>query len=458
MILKTKTIFVCSSCGHEELRWMGVCPDCGEFSTFVEEVRAEEPKKAASARPARGYSAPSHISAVSAEGEDRSTTGIGELDRVMGGGIVKGSVTLVGGDPGIGKSTLLLQLCGAVGKERKLLYVSGEESARQLKMRAERLGVAGGEIYILNETDIDSVIEAINSSSPEIVIIDSIQTMYCSAVTSSTGSVSQVRECTMRLTDCAKSNEISVFIVGHVNKEGAIAGPKVMEHMVDTVLYFEGERSMSYRILRAVKNRFGSTNEIGVFEMTDRGLSEVENPSAKMLEDRPRGTSGNCVICLVEGSRPILTETQALVTPTGFGNPRRMANGFDYNRFSMLLAVLEKRCGYRFSVNDVYVNAVGGLKIDEPAADLGVCAALVSALKNVPVPETTLIFGEVGLGGEVRGVSGAVKRITEAERLGFTDCVLPAHAVRTLPDGFATKLNLIPVKSVFEACGRLFGD
>lgn len=456
--MKTKTVFVCSNCGHEELRWVGLCPDCGEWNTLVEEVRSEDTRKSSSARPSRAFAKPSHISEITAEGEDRSSTGIGELDRVMGGGIVKGSVTLVGGDPGIGKSTLLLQMCGSVARGSKLLYVSGEESARQLKMRAERLGVDGGGLYILNETDVDSVTEAISASSPDIVIIDSIQTMYCSAVTSSTGSVSQVRECTMRLTECAKSNEISVFIVGHVNKEGAIAGPKVMEHMVDTVLYFEGERTMSYRILRAVKNRFGSTNEIGVFEMTDRGLTEVENPSARMLEDRPRGTSGNCVICLVEGSRPILTETQALVTPTGFGNPRRMATGFDYNRLAMLLAVLEKRCGYRFSVNDVYANTVGGLKIDEPAADLGVCAALVSALKNIPVPETTIILGEVGLGGEVRNISNAVKRITEAERLGFTDCIIPAYTKRTLPEGFTTSMNVIGVKSVFEACGRLFGD
>ena len=456
--MKTKTVFVCSNCGHEELRWVGLCPDCGEWNTLVEEVRSEDTRKSSSARPSRAFAKPSHISEITAEGEDRSSTGIGELDRVMGGGIVKGSVTLVGGDPGIGKSTLLLQMCGSVARGSKLLYVSGEESARQLKMRAERLGVNGGGLYILNETDVDSVTEAISASSPDIVIIDSIQTMYCSAVTSSTGSVSQVRECTMRLTECAKSNEISVFIVGHVNKEGAIAGPKVMEHMVDTVLYFEGERTMSYRILRAVKNRFGSTNEIGVFEMTDRGLTEVENPSARMLEDRPRGTSGNCVICLVEGSRPILTETQALVTPTGFGNPRRMATGFDYNRLAMLLAVLEKRCGYRFSVNDVYANTVGGLKIDEPAADLGVCAALVSALKNIPVPETTIILGEVGLGGEVRNISNAVKRITEAERLGFTDCIIPAYTKRTLPEGFTTSMNVIGVKSVFEACGRLFGD
>lgn len=456
--MKTKTVFVCSNCGHEELRWVGLCPDCGEWNTLVEEVRSEDTRKSSSARPSRAFTKPSHISEITAEGEDRSSTGIGELDRVMGGGIVKGSVTLVGGDPGIGKSTLLLQMCGSVARGSKLLYVSGEESARQLKMRAERLGVDGGGLYILNETDVDSVTEAISASSPDIVIIDSIQTMYCSAVTSSTGSVSQVRECTMRLTECAKSNEISVFIVGHVNKEGAIAGPKVMEHMVDTVLYFEGERTMSYRILRAVKNRFGSTNEIGVFEMTDRGLTEVENPSARMLEDRPRGTSGNCVICLVEGSRPILTETQALVTPTGFGNPRRMATGFDYNRLAMLLAVLEKRCGYRFSVNDVYANTVGGLKIDEPAADLGVCAALVSALKNIPVPETTIILGEVGLGGEVRNISNAVKRITEAERLGFTDCIIPAYTKRTLPEGFTTSMNVIGVKSVFEACGRLFGD
>lgn len=456
--MKTKTVFVCSNCGHEELRWVGLCPDCGEWNTLVEEVRSEDTRKSSSAKPSRAFTAPAHISEITAEGEDRSTTGIGELDRVMGGGIVKGSVTLVGGDPGIGKSTLLLQMCGSVAQGSKLLYVSGEESARQLKMRAERLGVNGGGLYILNETDVDSVTEAIRASAPDIVIIDSIQTMYCSAVTSSTGSVSQVRECTMRLTECAKSNEISVFIVGHVNKEGAIAGPKVMEHMVDTVLYFEGERTMSYRILRAVKNRFGSTNEIGVFEMTDRGLTEVENPSARMLEDRPRGTSGNCVICLVEGSRPILTETQALVTPTGFGNPRRMATGFDYNRLAMLLAVLEKRCGYRFSVNDVYANTVGGLKIDEPAADLGVCAALVSALKNIPVPETTIILGEVGLGGEVRNISNAVKRITEAERLGFTDCIIPAYTKRTLPEGFSTSMNIIGVKSVFEACGRLFGD
>lgn len=455
--MKIKSVFVCSACGHEELRWVGKCPDCGEWHTFVEELRAEEGKKASS-RPARATRTPQRINEISSKGEDRTSTGISELDRVMGGGIVKGSVILVGGDPGIGKSTLLLQLCGTIGNDSKLLYVSGEESSRQLKMRAERLGISDGEIYILNETDIDAVVETVRAEKPDIVIIDSIQTVYAPDLTSSTGSVSQVRECTMRLTECAKSTETSVFIVGHVNKEGSIAGPKVMEHIVDTVLYFEGERTISYRILRAVKNRFGSTNEIGVFEMTDKGLSQVENPSAKMLEDRPSSTGGSCVICLVEGSRPILTETQALVTPTGFGNPRRMSTGFDYNRLAMLLAVLEKRCGYRFSVNDVYVNTVGGLKIDEPAADLGVCAALVSALKNIPLPETALIFGEVGLSGEVRSVSNAIKRISEAERLGFTTCILPAQTKRSLPEGFTTSLELIGVKSVFEACSRLFGD
>lgn len=453
--MKTKTVFVCSSCGHEELRWVGKCPDCGEWHTLVEELREEGNKKAA-AKAARATRAPQLIKDISSKGEDRTSTHISELDRVMGGGIVKGSVVLVGGDPGIGKSTLLLQLCGSVSPHSKLLYVSGEESARQLKMRAERLGISDGEIYILNETDIDAVIQTVRSVSPEIVIIDSIQTVYTPELSSSTGSVSQVRECTMRLTECAKENEISVFIVGHVNKEGSIAGPKVMEHIVDTVLYFEGERTLPYRILRAVKNRFGSTNEIGVFEMTDKGLSQVENPSARMLEDRPASTGGSCVICLVEGSRPILTEAQALVTPTGFGNPRRMSTGFDYNRLAMLLAVLEKRCGYRFSANDVYVNTVGGLKIDEPAADLGVCAALVSALKNIPLPEDTLIFGEVGLSGEVRSVGNALKRISEAERLGFTACILPAQTKRSLPEGFSTSLELIGVKSVFEACSRLF--
>ena len=441
--MKTKSVFVCSSCGHEELRWVGRCPDCGEWHTFTEELRGDEPKKSASR--SKAARAPQLIKDISAKGEDRTSTGISELDRVMGGGIVKGSVVLVGGDPGIGKSTLLLQLCGSVSHSAKLLYVSGEESARQLKMRAERLGINDGEIYILNETDIDAVLETIRTVSPDIVIIDSIQTVYAPDLTSSTGSVSQVRECTMRLTECAKTNETSVFIVGHVNKEGSIAGPKVMEHIVDTVLYFEGERTMPYRILRAVKNRFGSTNEIGVFEMTDKGLTQVENPSARMLEDRPASTGGSCVICLVEGTRPILTETQALVTPTGFGNPRRMSTGFDYNRLSMLLAVLEKRCGYRFSVNDVYVNTVGGLKIDEPAADLGVCAALVSALKNIPLPETSLIFGEVGLSGEVRSVSNALKRISEAERLGFTSCILPAQTKRSLPEGFSTSLELIGI-------------
>lgn len=452
--MKSKSVFVCSSCGYESIGWLGQCPDCGEWNSFVEEVRSEQKQNKKSASVSSAI--PCRISDIPIEGEDRILTGISELDRVMGGGIVKGSVILIGGDPGIGKSTMLLQMCGSLKKGTKVLYISGEESSRQIMMRASRLGVNDGEIFILNETNISAVLDSIQNTKPDIVIIDSIQTMFADDVTSSTGSVSQVRECTMRLTECAKSNEISVFIVGHVNKEGSIAGPKVMEHIVDTVLYFEGERTMTYRILRAVKNRFGSTNEIGVFEMTDRGLMEVDNPSARMLEDMPKGTSGNCVICLMEGSRPILTETQALVTPTGFGNPRRMSNGFEYNRFAMLLAVLEKRCGYRFSVNDVYINAVGGLKIDEPAADLGICTALVSAMKNIPIPETTMIFGEVGLGGEVRTVSNTIKRIKEAERLGFTECILPAHTKKSLPDGFETGVKLTPVKSVFEACSLLF--
>lgn len=452
--MKSKSVFVCNSCGYESIGWLGQCPECGEWNSFVEEVRSEQKQNKKSS--CVSAAAPCKITEIPADGEDRTLTGISELDRVMGGGIVKGSVVLIGGDPGIGKSTMLLQMCGSVKKGTKVLYISGEESSRQIMMRASRLGVKDGEIFILNETNISAVLDSIESTKPDIVIIDSIQTMYADDVTSSTGSVSQVRECTMRLTEKAKTGEISIFIVGHVNKEGSIAGPKVMEHIVDTVLYFEGERTMTYRILRAVKNRFGSTNEIGVFEMTDRGLVQVDNPSARMLEDMPKGTSGNCVICLMEGSRPILTETQALVTPTGFGNPRRMSNGFEYNRFSMLLAVLEKRCGYRFSVNDVYVNAVGGLKIDEPAADLGICAALVSAMKNIPIPETTMIFGEVGLGGEVRTVSNAIKRIKEAERLGFTDCILPAHTKKSLPDGFETSVKLTAVKTVFEACSKLF--
>lgn len=391
------------------------------------------------------------LSQISTEDEPRYSTGLSELDRVLGGGLVKGSVVLLGGDPGIGKSTLLLQICNYLGDRLKILYVSGEESRRQLKLRADRLGVTTKNLFVLTETNVEAVAEQIRLQSPGVVIIDSIQTMNLQQLPSSAGSVPQVRECTNSLMHFAKALDIPTFIVGHVNKDGAIAGPKVLEHIVDAVLYFEGDRQMSYRILRAVKNRFGSTNEIGVFEMRDHGLCEVENPSMMLLSGRPQNVSGNCVACVMEGTRPILSEVQGLATATGFGNPRRMATGFDYNRMCLLLAVLEKRAGYFFSNMDTYINIVGGLRLDEPAADLAIAMALTSSLKDAPLSDDAVAFGEIGLSGEIRGVSHSESRVSEAARLGFTRCVLPLANLKSIAEPEKYPIELIGVRTIREA-------
>ena len=450
MATKSKTVFVCGECGYETPKWVGKCPGCGEWNTMVEDVRL--PQKAAvsaAPRPAHTFSA-IPLSQINAADEHRFVTGISELDRVLGGGIVKGSVILLSGDPGIGKSTILLQVCNALQGDIKILYVSGEESAIQIKLRAKRIGVESDAVSVMTETDVQTVCEYINSARPDLVMIDSIQTMQHPDISSSPGSIVQVRESANMLLRTGKSLDIPIFIVGHVNKGGDIAGPKVMEHIVDTVLYFEGERNQSYRILRAIKNRFGSTNEIGVFEMTETGLAEVENPSAMMLSGRMSDVSGGCITCIIEGTRPILAEVQGLVAATGFGNARRTAAGFDYNRLNLLLAVLEKRLGLMFSNLDTYINIVGGIRLDEPAADLAVAMALVSGLRDIPIDENTIVFGEIGLSGELRSVPRAQARVNEAERMGFTRCILPTACLKQInsaPGG----IKLIGVKRRSDA-------
>lgn len=426
---KNKTVYVCRECGAEYSKWNGKCTACGAWNTLEETVPVTVGTGKAAPVGTFKYS---RISEISYDDETRYDTGISELDRVLGGGLVKGSLVLIGGDPGIGKSTLLLQICGFMGHDHTILYVSGEESERQIKLRAERLGVASENLFLASNNNCESIIRAVCENKPEIVIIDSIQTITSSTLTSTAGSIVQVRECTGAFMRMAKSEEIPVFIVSHVNKDGGIAGPKIMEHIVDTVLYFEGEKQLAYRILRAIKNRFGSTNEIGVFRMDDDGLSEVENPSEMMLSGRLKNVSGSAVVCAMEGTRPILAEVQALVTKSSFSAPRRVATGFDYNRLYMILAVLEKRCGFVFGGLDVYVNIVGGLKIDEPAADLAVAMALWSGLCDKAIPEDLLVFGEVGLGGEIRSVSRVRERVKEGARLGFTKCVIPKYSFREL--------------------------
>lgn len=450
---KIKSIYVCSECGYETAKWLGKCPSCGEWNTLNEEIR--ETAKAGTVKPERrmssSYSKPMTINEISTDDEQRYFTGSKELDRVLGGGIVKGSLVLLGGDPGIGKSTILLQICNYLGRMLKILYISGEESRRQIKLRAMRLDVNSDNLYILTETDVEVAAEYIRSEKPDLVMIDSIQTMNFTELSSSPGSVTQVRECTNILMRTAKTLDIPVIIVGHVNKDGAIAGPKVLEHIVDAVLYFEGDKQMSYRILRAVKNRYGSTNEIGVFSMGDKGLSEVENPSLMLLSGRPKNVSGTCVACVMEGSRPILAEIQGLATTTGFGNPRRMSTGFDYNRMSLLLAVLEKRAGFYFSNLDTYINVVGGLRLDEPAADLAVSMALVSSLKDIVIPDDFLAFGEIGLAGEIRSVSHAEERVKEAARLGFGKCIVPKHNLDSIKLPKNLDIKVIGVRTVREA-------
>ena len=452
---KIKTSYICSECGFESPKWYGKCPSCGEWNTLNEELNSQQTKNSFS----NSFSTVNQVLAlddICGENDERIPTKIEEFDRVLGGGIVKGSLVLLSGDPGIGKSTILLQICQNLGsKGQKILYVSGEESANQIKLRAVRIGVTTKNLFILSQTDLATIVECIKAEKPDIVIIDSIQTMVYEQVNSSAGSITQVRECTNVFMHTAKGLGIPIFIVGHVNKDGAIAGPKVLEHIVDTVLYFEGERNYSYGILRGVKNRFGSTNEIGVFEMTADGLKEVLNPSLMMISGRPKNTSGTCVACVMEGTRPILAEVQGLVCATGFGTPRRMSTGFDYNRMSMLLAVLEKRAGYFFNNMDAYVNVVGGLKLDEPAADLTVALALVSSLKDKAVDDKTIAFGEVGLAGEIRAVNNCEQRIAEAKRLGFERCIIPFHNYKSITNSLKSTFDIIPVRNIREAFSAL---
>lgn len=446
---KIKNVYICSECGYESAKWYGKCPSCGEWNTMNEEVRDYSKTSTAATHTQAAYAPPVQMKDISVNDETRYKTGLQELDRVMGGGIVKGSLILLGGDPGIGKSTILLQICEYLGRELKILYVSGEESKRQLKLRADRLGVNSDNLYILTQTDVELICETIRRDKPDLVMIDSIQTMSLSELSSSPGSVTQVRESTNFFMRTAKSLDIPMIIVGHVNKEGSIAGPKVLEHVVDAVLHFEGDKQYSYRILRAIKNRYGSTNEIGVFEMTDAGLREVENPSLMLISGRPKNVSGTCIACAMEGSRPILAEIQALATSTGFGNPRRMCTGFDYNRMNLIIAVLEKRAGYYFTNTDAYINVVGGLRLDETAVDLAVAIALVSSLKDVPISDDAIAFGEIGLAGEIRSVNHTQQRVNEAVRLGFSKIIVPAHNMKDIRTPADTQI--IPVKNVRQA-------
>ncbi len=441
-----KSVFFCQNCGHEESKWLGQCPACKEWNSFVEEKISTA--KSITAKSSQDVEVVT-LSEVNADDHARILTGIGELDRVLGGGIVPGSLVLVGGDPGIGKSTLLLQVCQSLSRDRRLLYISGEESLAQIKLRANRMGEFKENLKLLCETNLEMIRTVIENQKPELVIIDSIQTMYSEDVASAPGSVSQVRESTNIFMQLAKGLGISIFIVGHVTKEGTVAGPRVLEHMVDTVLYFEGDRHASYRILRGVKNRFGSTNEIGVFEMRQSGLAEVENPSEYMLSGKPENASGSVVACSLEGTRPILIEIQALVCQSNFGMPRRTAAGTDYNRVNLLMAVLEKRIGLPFSNYDAYVNIAGGIKMNEPAIDLGIVLALVSSYKNRPIDEKLLVFGEVGLSGEVRAVSMPEQRAAEARKLGFETCVVPAVSKDMVKD--IKGIKVIGVKTINDA-------
>ena len=446
---KTKSVFFCTNCGTESPKWLGRCPGCGAFNTMEEHIEKPVAVGKAKASPVGGGRKPSRITDIDTGDEIRFSTGMGELDRVLGGGAVEGSLVLVGGAPGIGKSTLLLQICKSLCQGRRVLYVSGEESERQLKMRAQRLGVQPDGLYILSETRLSDIVEATEEMKPDILIADSIQTMYNEENESSPGSVSQVKDCTMSMMTLSKSQGITVFVVGHINKDGNIAGPKVLEHMVDCVLYFEGDQNSSYRLLRAVKNRFGSTNEIGVFEMADTGLIEVPNPSQMLLEGRPEGASGTCVACVMEGTRPVLTEVQALVTKTSFQVPRRTSDGFDFNRAVLLMAVAEKRAGLKLNLFDAYINVIGGLRLDEPAADLPVALAIASSYRETAIADDLVAIGEVGLTGEIRSVSHMNQRLGEVARLGFKKVIIPKFGSEKLE--IPKELTVYRVRNLREA-------
>lgn len=448
---KAKTVFYCTNCGNETPRWQGKCPACGAWNTIEEHI--EKPAAAAGSRakssPVGQSRRPQRLQEIPIDGETRFSTGMGELDRVLGGGAVAGSLVLVSGAPGIGKSTLLLQICNSLCAGRKVLYVSGEESERQLKLRAERLGVSPEALFVLSETRLSDILEAVAETKPDILIVDSIQTLYNEENDSSPGSVSQVKDCTMSMMQLSKSNGITVFVVGHINKDGNIAGPKVLEHMVDCVLYFEGDPNSSYRLLRAAKNRFGSTNEIGVFEMRDAGLVEVPNPSQMLLEGRPEGASGTCVSCVMEGTRPVLAEVQALVAKTTLNVPRRASDGFEFNRAVLMLAVMEKRAGMKMSLFDAYINVIGGLRLDEPGADLPIVLALASSYRDQCIPDDMVAIGEVGMTGEIRSVSHMNQRMAEIARLGFKKCMIPRGGSEKLdiPEG----LTVYRVRNIREA-------
>ena len=450
MAVKQKSVYVCSVCGYRSPKWNGQCPDCGEWNTLEEEIVTEKTTAGVTRKSAAGFSA-LRLAEISEQTEHRYDTGISELNRVLGGGLVKGSIVLISGDPGIGKSTLLLQMTQSLGTDKSILYISGEESAHQIKLRAQRIGVTRDNLMILCQTDAEAICEYIRANTPDAVIIDSIQTMAISEINSLPGSIAQVRECANLFMRLCKSIDVPFILVGHVNKDGNIAGPKVLEHIVDCVLYFEGEKNISYRILRAVKNRYGSTNEIGVFEMNNSGLQEVKNPSKALIEGKPKNVSGSCIACVMEGSRPILAEVQALVSQSGFGNPRRMSTGFDYNRMNLLTAVLEKRAGYFMGNCDVYVNIAGGLKIDEPASDLPVALALVSSLKDQVLRDDCIMFGEIGLAGEIRAVGNCETRINEAIRLGFKKCILSKYNIKELDPSIKTKIQIVGVNNIRSA-------
>lgn len=445
--MKAKTIFVCNECGYESAKWMGKCPACNSWNTFFEEKIST--KVESGKREKKIQEAPKPLNSFVGQDAQRTSTGYAELDRVLGGGLVKGSLVLVGGEPGIGKSTLILQICDKVKGEGKVLYVSGEESAEQIKLRADRLNIKNDDILFLGETDIDIIDQNIEGLNPKLVIIDSMQTMYSEEISSAPGSVSQVREITSRIMKICKSRKITTIIIGHVTKDGNIAGPRVLEHMVDTVLYIEGERYFSYRMIRGVKNRFGSTNEVGMFEMQEKGMVEITNPSSILISERDDNPSGSVVVATVEGTRPLLVELQALVTQSVFGLPRRTANGIDYNRLTLLVAVMEKKAGFMLGNQDVYLNVVGGIKVNEPALDLGIILATASSFKNVSIPKGVIALGEVGLTGEVRTINMMEKRLKEAERLGFKKCIIPENNKKLLKESY--KLDIIGVKNINEA-------